>query len=91
MPIMTRFGMSALSPNMPTLPLNAGSNRSITLVIVGLSGRRALTCTGSHPIPVSPDCHAIVNLLPGSYDGSFTATLAFASKLGRLSVGSGTR
>jgi hypothetical protein len=29
-------------------------------------------------------------LLPGSYEGSVTATLAFASKLGRLSVGSGT-
>ena len=60
-------------------------------MILGLDGRKAFTCTGSQPIPVSPDCHAIVNLLPGSYAGSFTATLAFASKLGRLSVGSGTR
>ena len=42
-------------------------------------------------MPVSPDCHAMVNAFPGSYAGSFTATLAFASKFGRLSVGSGTR
>ena len=60
-------------------------------MISGLDGRRALTCSGSHPMPVRPDCHAMVNAFPGSYAGSFTATLAFASKFGRLSVGSGTR
>ena len=69
MPTSTRFGRSVLSPNMPTFPLNAGSNRSITLVIVGLDGRKAFTCSGSQPIAGQSDCQAIVNLLPGSYDG----------------------
>ena len=32
-PNSVRFGMSSVSPNMPTFPSNAGSNRSITLVI----------------------------------------------------------
>ena len=90
-PINASPGRSALSANIPTLPSNAGSNRSMMPVISGFSGRNALTCTGSQPIPVNPDCQAMVNLLPTSYAGSLTATLAFASKFGRLSAGSSTR
>ena len=46
--------MSSLSANMPILPLREGSSRSFQLVIF------LPTLLGSYPMPVMPDCHAIV-------------------------------
>ena len=77
--------MSSVSPNMPTLPLNAGSNRSVTLVI-----SRPVSA-GSYPIPVIPDMYGIEYVLPGSYAGSLYFSAAFAAKLGSCSWSSGIR
>ena len=51
---------SVLSLIIPTRPRKAGSHRSLTLVI----GRLILVVL--YAMPVKPDCHGIVNRLPGS-------------------------
>jgi hypothetical protein len=60
------------SLNIPTCPLKAGSKRSFTDVI------SRPVFEGSYPMAVSPDCQAIVYLLPGSHDGSLIGAAAFS-------------
>ncbi len=72
-----------LSLIIPTWPLNAGSQRSLTLVI-----SRSVSF-GLYAIPVKPDCHATVYLFPGSKSGFFTSGLAYLTKFGSCAWSSG--
>ena len=74
---MTKSGMSPLSMPTEFVPTMSGFIRSSSFAIGWL------TFSVFHPIPVSPDCHAIEYLLPGSKSGSLAHVAAFASKFGR--------
>ena len=74
---MTRSGASALST-----PTEFDGKKSVLIRSSSLVGVFT-TSSVLNPMPVRPDCHAIVCRFPGSYDGFFAQLAALASKFGR--------